>query len=90
MAVDDFASNQEGLTSPADNAFSITPSDSVDLSHVTRGIYTGTGGTIVCILSNDTDSVTFSNLPAGVILPIRAKRVMATGTSSSMGLVGLY
>ena len=75
---------------PASRASSITPSDTTDLTSATRGIYTGTGGTIVCILEGDTASVTFANVPAGVVLPIRVKRVLSTGTTSTMGLIGLY
>jgi hypothetical protein len=89
-AIDSFSSNAEGLISPPDNAFAITPSDSSELPYVTRGIYTGAGGSLVVILNGDSSSVTFANLPAGVILPIRAKKVLATGTTSSMGLIGLY
>jgi hypothetical protein len=86
---DNFVAHSAGLDSPASKAFAITPNDSTDLADVTRGLYTGTGGTIVCILNGDSASVTFTNVPAGTVLPLRVKRVLATGTTSSMALIGL-
>lgn len=75
--------------SPAVSAFAITPDDANDLAVVTRGIYTGAGGSICCVLVGDTSAVTFSNVPAGAILPVRIKKVLATGTTASIGLIGL-
>jgi len=86
---DQFESFARGVEAPAYNAFAITASNSTDLSFVTRGIYTGTGGTLVCILAGDSASVTFGDIPAGIILPLRVKRVLAAGTTAT-GLVGLY
>lgn len=78
-------------TTPARAAFAITPADGSDLGFKTRGIYSGSGGTIVCTLLDmkDGTSVTFSNVPAGVILPLRVKRVYSTNTTAT-GLVGLF
>jgi len=84
-----FATHAAGLDAPAQKAFSITPDDSTDLALTTRAIYTGKGGTLVCILLDDSAEVTFTNLPAGVVLPVRVRRVKATGTTASMDLVGL-
>ncbi len=84
-----FAAHSTGLDSPASRAFAITPNDSTDLADVTRGLHTGSGGTIVLILNEDTASVTLSGVPGGVILPLRVKRVLATGTTASMNLIGL-
>lgn len=87
---DSFSNNAKGLDSPASKAFAITPADGTDLASVTRGIYTGTGGTLVCVLADDSSTVTFSNVPAGIVLPLRIKQVYSTGTTASMGLIGLY
>lgn len=84
-----FSTHAPGLEAPAQKGFSITPDDSNDLSLSTRAIYTGKGGTLVCTLLDDTSDTTFTTLPAGMILPIRVKRVKATGTTASMDLVGL-
>lgn len=86
---DNFISHSAGLDSPASKAFAITPSDSTDLPDVTRGLYTGTGGTIVLILTDDASAVTLNSVPAGTVLPLRVRRVLATGTTASMNLIGL-
>lgn len=85
---DKFNVYNEGLESPASNYFAITPSDSVNFNDVTRGIYSGDGGNIVCVDKND-NAVTFVSVPAGVVLPIRAKRINATSTTAT-NMVGLY
>lgn len=84
-----YATHVPGLESPAQKAFSITPDDAADLATSTRAIYTGKGGTLVCILVDDGSSVTLSSLPAGQVLPLRVRRVLATGTTAVMDLVGL-
>lgn len=75
-------------SAPARKAFTISPSDSSELTYVTRGIYTGAGGAIAVILVDDTSSVTFANVPAGIVLPLRARQVKSTGTTAT-GLIGL-
>jgi hypothetical protein len=70
------------------HAFAIVPSDTVDFSYATKGIYVGGPGTISVVTING-ETVTFSAVPAGIILPIRAKRVNVAGTSAT-NLVGLY
>ena len=77
------------LTEPATSAFAITPDDDTDLAVTPRALWTGAGGTIVCIMAGDAESITLTDVAAGCILPIRVKRVLETGTTASMGLVGL-
>lgn len=84
-----FASHAPGLDAPAQKAFAITPDDNADLALSTRALYTGKGGTLVCILLDDSAEVTFTSLPSGMILPVRVKRVKSTGTTAAMDLVGL-
>ena len=88
MATDEYGSYQGGLSSPASEAFAITPHNTNELAKTTRGIYVGTGGDLSVVLRNGGAAVTFSDVPSGVILPVRATKVMATGTTAS-GLVGL-
>ena len=85
-----FATHASGLDSPALKAFGITPDDNNDFALTTRALYTGKGGTIVCILGDDATAITLSAVPAGCVLPLRVRRVLATGTTASMDLVGLY
>lgn len=72
---------------PATSFAPITPSDSTDMA-TCRGIYVGVGGNIVAVAENN-NVATFSDVPAGSILPVRAKRINATGTTAS-SLVALY
>lgn len=84
---DDFASHQPGLTSPAESAVAITPSDAAVLPRTTRAVYVGTAGTLrVTMLSGEV--ATFAGAQAGVVYPLRVIRVMATGTTAG-GIIGL-
>ena len=87
-AVDNFATHNVSLGAPAVDAFAITPNDGTDLSNVTRYIYVGGAGAIALITVNG-ETVTFSAVPVGTVLPIRAARVKATGTTATL-LIGMY
>lgn len=78
----------EGLTSPADNAAAVTPSDSTDLAFNSRALYVGGAGNLVVTMAGGGD-VTFTAVPAGSILPIRVSRVKATSTTAT-SIVNLY
>lgn len=69
-------------------ADSITPSDATNLPKVYKAVYIGGSGNISAILEYDTTAVTFNNVQAGSVLPIRVKKINATGTTAT-GLVGL-
>lgn len=75
-------SNSSKQDNPAENFVLVTPSDSTDLTLRARGLYIGTGGTLV-VQGNDSADVTFLNVPNGTILPIAVSRVKATGTTCS-------
>ncbi len=67
----------------------ITPSDSTNLSEgFTDGVYVGVTGDLVVHDANGT-ATTFANLAAGVIHPIRTRRILSTGTTAS-SIVGLW
>ena len=72
-----------GLTWPAEDALPVSPSDDVDLTYVTRWIYVGAGGDLVVIMANGVEA-TFANVTPGSLLPIRATRVKATGTTATL------
>lgn len=84
---DRFASRNASLTGPAFGGFAITPSDSAELEEVTRAIYIGSGGNLAVTLHSG-QAVTFKNIADGVLLPVRAAYVAATGTTAT-DLVGL-
>ncbi len=80
------------LESPMMGSFSITPSDTAPLPYLTRAIYVGGTGDVTVYLKWDSGSngpVTFTAVPAGTMIPVRARAVLYTGTSASY-LVGFY
>lgn len=77
-----------GATAPVRHLFAITPNDTEDLAHVTRGLYVGTGGDLAVIAADDEAAVTLAAVAAGW-QPIQARRVLATGTTAE-DVVGGY
>lgn len=75
-------------TESAGLAFEITTSNSEDLPNVTRAIYVGGSGDIK-VTTDGNKTVIFKGAQQGTILPIRVKKVFATGTDATF-LVGLY
>ena len=78
---DYFKNHASGLDSPARNAAPVAPDDASDLPVSARSLYVGAPGD-VRITTVGGDTVTFTAVPAG-ILPVRAARVHATGTTAS-------
>lgn len=67
----------------------ITASDTVaDPAGPFAGVFTGSGGTIKLTTTRN-QTLTFANLPAGVILPVATQRVWAS-TTTATGVNGLY
>lgn len=83
---DIFSSHSLDLAAPATGAFSITPSDATLFDQPTRAVYGR------CGLARRRNALgrlgIFEGLPAGAILPVRVRRVLAASTASF--LVGLY
>lgn len=69
------------LTPPAYRAFSITPSDSTDLSIDIRAVTIGTSG-ILSYINPEGAICTTADLPVGTY-PLFARRIRATGTTAS-------
>lgn len=63
-------------------AFVVTPHDTNYIEETTR-IYIGGTGTLTVTMKDGQDCL-FSALPVGTILPIRAIRVKATGTTATL------
>lgn len=83
-AVDSFSAIPPGLiTMPATRAEVVTKSDTVDLAYVSRGIYVGGAGDVAAVMASG-DSVVFSAVPAGSMLPIRCKRINSTNTTATL------
>ena len=77
------------LADPARSAAAITPADGADLADASRAIYTGSGGALTVDMVGVGTNITFSNVPAGTVLPFRLTRVYATGTTGT-GYIALY
>jgi hypothetical protein len=83
MPATDAFSRQRALTNdPYTNAVAVTPHDTNDLTYVTRGVYVGGAGTLK-VNMQDSGTVTFTGVPVGTLLPIRATRVYSTGTTAT-------
>ena len=85
---DKFSNYHSGLESPAERAFAITGNDSTDLTIFPRAIYVGGAGNVKVITLGG-DTVTFSGVLAGTVLPVRVKRVFSTDTTAT-NLIGIY
>lgn len=72
----------------ATEGVSVTPSDSADLSiGFCRGILVGTAGSL-SVIGTSGGTINFPTLIAGVIHPICATRIRATGTTAT-GIVAV-
>lgn len=85
---DKFLTFSGGLHSPASGAFAITKSDATVFSQPARSLYVGGTGDVAVRMIDGT-TVTFSAVPAGMLLPIRADKVLSTGTTATL-IIGLY
>lgn len=85
----DAAEYSTGFSSPARRAFEITPSDTDKLKYITRAIYVGKTGDIKVCLIDDQDPVVIAGVKVGTVLALRARMVLATGTTAT-DLVGLF
>lgn len=66
----------------------ITPNDGADFDTIEcRAVYVGGAGNITATNASGVD-VLFSNVLAGTVMPIRTRRIKATGTTAT-GLVAL-
>lgn len=74
-------------TDPAQDAAVVTPSDTADQGLV-RGLFVGGAGNVslVTALGN---TVVFTGVLAGSILPVRCTKVRSTGTTAT-NIVALY
>lgn len=82
---DSFSSSADSVLAPSRHVTTLTPSDSADLVNLPKAIYVGTGGDLALIGADapaTATGITFKNLPSGALLPIRARRVLATGTTA--------
>ncbi len=80
--MDQFNTHVAGLESPASRAEAVTPSDSVDLTQVSRAVYVGGTGDLA-VTMKEGGNVIFRNVIGGTVIAIRASRVLSAGTSAT-------
>lgn len=86
-AIDDFSGFGVGLNSPATGILSITPSDTEDLTKVTRVLMVSEEGDVGVVMADGSTGI-LPGLVPGVPYAVRVRRVTANGTSAT-GIVGL-
>ena len=88
-AANPYANNADPATlTPAARGFAVTTDDANDLATVTRYVYVGVAGDLK-VTTTDGDTITLVGLAAGVMHPIRVKRIWQNGTTAQ-SIVGLY
>lgn len=73
---------------PAANAAAVTPHDTNELTDVTTRLFIGGAGNLKVTMMSGVD-VTLTGVLAGSILPLRVRRVYATGTTAT-NIVALW
>jgi len=86
MISDKYASTPDTLSTPATNVVEITPDDTADLASLTKALNVATAGTVR--VTTEMGATTDVFIAAGVVFPLRVRRVWATGTTAT-GLRGL-
>lgn len=78
-----------GLIDPADSGQAVTLSGvTFDFTSVTRGLYLGAQGTVNIVTAAGV-SLSFVDLAAGVIHPLRVRSVVISGTTAT-DIVGVW
>lgn len=83
-----YSGRSDAISAPAQRGFAVTPNDAADLAAETRGLWVGGSGDLVLVLASG-DEVTLAGAVGGSVLPLRIRRIKATGTTATQ-LVGLY
>lgn len=86
--MDRFSEFPTNLVAPARDAAAVVPNDFADLVQLPRALFVGTAGNVAVVMAGG-QSVVFENCAAGVVLPVRAARIRATGTTAG-ALVALW
>lgn len=89
-AVNEFEGTQKSVIQGASGCFLITPHDTNELTKVTRGLSFAAAGAIAVVMENGDDVIIPAGaLAAGIIHPIKIKKIKSTGTTAT-SLVGWY
>lgn len=85
---DKFEQYADSLEGPFTASSAVTPNDDADIAMISRGILVGVSGSVQVTMESG-DVITIPTLVAGVVHPIRVKRVHATGTTAT-GIVSFW
>lgn len=80
---DPFPSYPDTPMQSARAPYAVTPHDANELPVIPKALYVGSGGTIILRGVDATADVSFTNVPAGAVLAVRARHVRATGTTAA-------
>lgn len=81
--IDRHASISDATDYPAKSVVAVSPSDANDLAFVCKALLCTVAGNVSIIAQEDTAPVTIP-LTVGQLLPVRVKRVRATGTTATV------
>ena len=79
---DRYAGSGDDLLSPASMAAAVTPSDSAALPVASKRLWVGGAGNVTVVTVGGS-TVTYTGVPAGTYLQVRANQVKATGTTAT-------
>ncbi|MBX5206701.1 hypothetical protein [Rhizobium sp. NZLR11] len=82
MAAIDLSNRSNNVVDPGSNAAVVTPNDSTDLGFTSRALFVGGAGNIAVTMAGG-QSLTFTGVVAGAVLPIRVSRILVTGTTAT-------
>ncbi len=86
---DPFNAQAVGRDSPAMNATATPANDSADLANFCRAVWVATGPNLK-VTTVGGDTVTFTNVPDGSIVPVACSRIWSTGTTTPLTVLALY
>lgn len=79
---DPFAGTGDDLLGPADNAAAVTPNDTANLPTYSKRLWIGGAGNVK-LTTVGGSTVTYTSVPAGTYLQVRAQQVFASGTTAT-------
>jgi hypothetical protein len=82
LAMDLYEGAGSDLLGPAANGAAVAPSDTANLPVASKRLWIGGAGNVSLVTVNGT-ALTYTAVPAGTYLQVRAQQVKATGTTAT-------
>lgn len=86
---DAFSTTADAVASPARRALAVVPHDSNELTDIPKALYVGTAGNVTMRGVDGSTDQLWRNVPAGALIPFRARYIRATGTTAA-DILALY